>query len=77
MQAKDNADTARPNAGESLRYSYSEQYRRECEARMVLAWPLLKRRKYLLSVEDARGKDGREYLEAEMIRQWNLKKANA
>lgn len=44
---------------------------------MVLAWPLKKRRAYLDGVEQARGKDGRDYLETEILNQWRQRKATA
>lgn len=59
---------------ESLPFSYSEQHRRECEARWVLKLPLAKRREYLESLEKPRGKAGREYLEAEIRKQWEAKR---
>lgn len=59
---------------ESLPFSYSEQHRRECEARWVLKLPLTKRREYLESLEKPRGKAGREYLEAEIKKQWELRR---
>jgi hypothetical protein len=54
--------------------TYSEAWRLECEAREVLSWKLDKRRKFLVMVEKERGKAGREKLEGEILRLWNLKK---
>jgi hypothetical protein len=55
--------------------TYSEAWRLECEAREVLSWKLDKRRKFLVMVEKERGKAGREKLEGEILRLWNLKKS--
>ena len=71
---KDSEDTGKEKPEESVPFSYSEQHRRECEARQVLKWPLTKRREYLAAIEKHRGKEGRKYLEEEMTRQWAIKK---
>ena len=48
-----------------------EEKRRRCEAKYVLAMPLLEqRRDYLSRIEKARGIAGREYLEAEIRKVW-------
>lgn len=52
-----------------------EQYRRECEARVVLRMPLQQRRDFLAMVEKARGKDATDALKAEMTRQFAERKA--
>jgi hypothetical protein len=57
------------------KHSYSDEWRLECEAREVLSWKLEKRRKFLIMVEKERGKAGREKLEGEILRLWNLKKS--
>lgn len=54
-------------------WSYSEEYRSECEAREVLRWKLKDRRKYLVKVEEHRGLVGRQKLEEELIKLWNLR----
>lgn len=47
----------------------TEQYRNECEARLLLTWPLEKRRAYLMAAPV----QGRvEKLKAEILRQWKL-----
>lgn len=53
----------------------TEQHRKQCEARTVLSWPLNDRRAHLDLVEKRRGIPGRRELEAEMIRQFNARKA--
>ena len=53
--------------------TYSEAWRAECEAREVLRWKLKDRRKYLVKVEEHRGLVGRQKLEEELIRLWNLR----
>ena len=55
-------------------YSYSEEWRRICEATSTLKTPLAQRRKYLAGVEKHRGKKAREELEQEMIKQHRLMK---
>lgn len=55
----------------------TEQYRRECEARQVLAWPFEKRKPYLALVGKRRGEAARMELEQEVIRQHRLAKAAA
>jgi len=52
----------------------SEAWRAECEAREVLSWKLADRRKFLLEVEKHRGLKGRQKLEEEILKQWQLKK---
>ena len=54
--------------------TYSEEWRRECEAREILTWSLDKRRKHLALVGDKRGWQARAYLEEEITRLWKLQK---
>jgi len=54
-------------------WSYSEEWRAECEAREVLSWKLADRRKFLVKVEEHRGLEGRQKLEEEILRLWNLR----
>lgn len=51
--------------------TYSESFRVECEARLLLSWPLSKRREYLAKLTETR----RKPLEAELTRQWMARKA--
>lgn len=53
--------------------TYSEAWRAECEAREVLSWKLADRRKFLVEVEKHRGLKGRQKLEEEILRIWNLR----
>jgi len=53
--------------------TYSEAWRAECEAREVLSWKLADRRKFLVKVEEHRGLEGRQKLEEEILRLWNLR----
>lgn len=57
--------------------SYSEQYRLYCEAKWVLKNKRTKntRRKYLLGVEAERGTQAMQELRAEMLLQYEWKKA--
>jgi hypothetical protein len=50
----------------------SEEWRKECEARELLTWPLAKRRKQLDLVQEKRGLQARLILQDEMSRQWKL-----
>ena len=52
----------------------SEEWRKECEARELLTWPLAKRRKQLDLVEQKRGWQARLELQDEMERLWKLMK---
>ena len=54
--------------------TYSEEWRRETEAREILSWSLDKRRKHLALVADKRGWEARVYLEEEITRLWKLQK---
>ncbi|MFY3577146.1 DUF7696 family protein [Achromobacter xylosoxidans] len=58
-------------------YSSSEEHRRECEARQILAWPFEKRRPYLELVGKRRGAEAREELEMEVKKQYRLNKRAA
>jgi hypothetical protein len=50
----------------------SEEWRKECEARELLTWPLAKRRKQLDLVQQKRGWQARLELQDEMERLWKL-----
>lgn len=56
-------------AGEPGR-RHDRQRMLECEARMVLGWPLERRRRYLDGVAKARGVAACDELKAEVMRQW-------
>ena len=55
-------------------YTYSEEWRRICEATSTLKTSLQQRRKYLDLVEKHRGIVARLELEAEMKKQFNILK---
>jgi len=57
-----------------LRNNYSEEWRKECEARELLSWPLDKRRKQLDLVQQKRGWQARLDLQDEMESQWRKAK---
>ena len=57
-----------------LKDYYSEEWRKECEARFVISMPLVNRRKYLADVEEKRGEESRVDLEQEILRLWQTKK---
>ena len=63
--------------------SYSEQWRRECEARFALSlpdksdkrrkgWQAVSKREYLNNVRNKRGQAAHDELRAEMVRIWKL-----
>lgn len=52
----------------------TENFRRECEARYVLAMPKEQRKPWLDSIGKRRGVEAQKYLEAEVIRQYRLRK---
>lgn len=52
--------------------NWSEEWRKECEARELLTWPLAKRRKQLDLVQQKRGWQARLELQDEMERLWKL-----
>ncbi len=58
-------------------YSNTEEHRRACEARQILAWPFEKRRPYLELVGKRRGEAAQRELEMEVKRQHRLIKAAA
>lgn len=58
-------------------YSNTEEHRRACEARQILAWPFEKRRPYLDLVGKRRGEDAQKELEMEVKRQYRMAKAAA
>lgn len=51
------------------------EWRRECEARDVLAKPLEARREYLAEVEKKRGKPAADELKAAITAEWERRKA--
>ena len=53
----------------------TEQHRRVCEADYMLSQPLAFRQEQLDRVEKRRGLVGRKDLEAEMLKQWKVRKA--
>lgn len=60
--------------------SYSEAWRRHCEARWALSLPdhhrikaKLTKRRYLEQVRESRGKQAAEILRAEMLKQYKTK----
>jgi hypothetical protein len=53
-------------------WSWSEEWRKECEARELLSWHLDKRRKQLDLVQQKRGWQARLDLQDEMERLWKL-----
>ncbi len=55
----------------------TEQHRLACEARHVLAMPYHERKPWLDSIGKRRGKAAQKYLEAEVKRQFRLKKEAA
>ena len=52
----------------------TEQRRRECEARWVLSLPQHERKPWLDLIGKRRGLEAQKYLEAEVKRQFRLKK---
>ena len=54
--------------------TWSEDWRKECEARALLSWPLADRRKQLALVHEKRGHEAYLKLTDEMTRQWKLLK---
>lgn len=54
--------------------TYSEEYRKECEARELLSWSLADRRKQLNLIQEKRGWIARLELQDEMERLWKLQK---
>jgi hypothetical protein len=59
-------------------YTSSEEWRRICEARYVLAKPdKQSRHAYLSMVEKARGQPARKELEDEVMREWERRKQQA
>ncbi len=53
-------------------FTWSEQHRRECEARHVMKLPLGARREYYRHVADKRGEPAMHELIAEVNRQWKM-----
>jgi hypothetical protein len=68
-----NGEQGSAKESSSLRSSYSEEWRKECEARELLSWPLDKRRKQLDLVQQKRGWQARLVLQDEMERLWKIK----
>ena len=58
---------------ESKPDTYSEEWRHACEVRWLTKQSLEVRRKVLGLIEDARGKQARQTLEAELIKIWKNK----
>ena len=54
--------------------TYSEEWRRICEATSTLKTPIQQRSKYLDQVEKVRGKVAVEELKQEMVKQFNILK---
>lgn len=54
--------------------TYSEQHRRECEARWVLSLPKDARKGYIERVREKRGAKAAAELADEVRRQWNMQK---
>lgn len=59
------------------RPTYTEEWRRECEARLVLSWPLARRRAYIADIERIRGPKAAETLRADIEAQWRARKSSA
>ena len=55
--------------------TYSEDWRRICEARHMLSLPLTQRRKELIEIEKFRGTKAVDYLKEEILKQHQLKKS--
>ena len=55
-------------------WSYSEEYRHECELRYIIKLPLQNRRKYLVLVGERRGIEAQRKIEADLIEIWKEKK---
>lgn len=53
-------------------FTWTEQWRNECEARYLLAMPLAQRRNWLAQLEEKRGDISA--LKNEMVRQWAKRK---
>jgi len=51
-------------------YTWTEEWRRICEAREVLSWPLERRRRYLEAVEKARGPTATAQLKDDMTKEF-------
>lgn len=56
------------------RPTYTEEWRRECEARLVLSWSLARRRAYIADIERIRGPMAAETLRADIEAQWIKRK---
>ena len=63
--------------------TYSEEWRRECEARFALSlpdksdkrkkgWQAVGKREYLQRIKDRRGQAAHDALRDEMVKQWKL-----
>lgn len=53
----------------------SPEYRKQCEARLVLKWPKAQRENHYEGVEENRGKKARLDLMAEVKKQYRLREA--
>jgi hypothetical protein len=54
------------HASDPAAYTYSEEWRRVCEARKVLKWPAEKRQAYYEAVAEARGEEAAMQLVADV-----------
>ena len=52
--------------------SWSEDYRRQCEARTVMRWDKVRRTDYYAKVTALRGQESAQQLKDEVNRQWKL-----
>jgi len=58
--------------------TYSEQHRHECEVRWVAALPTpARRRAYLDSIEQRRGKPAADRLRTDLLKLWQVRKLPA
>lgn len=55
-------------------YTYTEEWRRECEARLVLSWPPERRRAYLADIDRIRGAKAAKTLREDVNAQWRKRK---
>lgn len=63
-------ETCAKLSGQPPKPSYSQPYRLETEARLILSWPLAKRQEYLLKLSPPRA----DTLKAEMQRQHSARR---
>jgi hypothetical protein len=67
-----NGEQGSANGSSNSKNKCSEEWRNECEAREILSWPLVKRRKHLDLVQQKRGWKARLKLQDEIERLWKL-----